>query len=231
MLLALLTNFLLDLVYPKLCINCGKYGSFLCFNCYEKIDPCHTDLCFYCGRISKHGEICPLCKKKYKPYFRSVRWCGNYSGVLKEIIHHYKYDGIIELSEVLSQLAYNRIINCVNQKQPIIVPVPIHRSKEQMRGFNQSELIARKLSELCGNNGGLALVRIKNTATQVGLSKLQRASNVAGSIVCRDGELVRSKTVLLVDDVATTGATLNECAKVLRASGAKRVEAVVLARD
>jgi ComF family protein len=128
-------------------------------------------------------------------------------------------------------MVYKRLEHADCLKSFVVVPVPIHRSKEQKRGFNQSELIARKLSELCGNCGGLALARVIKTATQVGLSKTQRAANVEGSIICIDRDLINNRSVLLLDDVATTGATLNECAKVLKKCGAKRVDAAVVARD
>lgn len=221
----------LDLIYPKLCINCGKYGSFLCANCYKEIEICYTDTCFYCGRIAPNGKICSACKRKLKPYFDNAWWCGSFKGTLKQSIHCYKYDGIIGLSEILSYLIYKRLVKKDLIAESVVVPVPIHRTKELQRGFNQSELLARSVSKMFGINGGLALKRVKNTKTQVGLRKDQRINNIAGSIVCVDKDLINKKIVLLVDDVATTGATLNECAKALKESGAERIVAVVLARD
>lgn len=222
---------IIDLIYPKVCINCGKYGLYLCESCYKDIDLCKTDMCFYCLRLSKKARICESCKSKNKSSLNSIWWCGHYKGVLKEIIHNLKYDGVIELSDILSSIMVSRVVKINDINSFVLVPVPIHRKKIVQRGFNQSELLARNISKTLDIKGGLALSRIKNTKTQVGLKRKQRIDNVFGSIVCTDKELIDGQKVLLIDDVATTGATLNECAKVLKQNGAKAVYALVVARD
>lgn len=226
-----LCGFIIELFYPTRCINCGEYGLYLCFECYKKIDLCRTTVCFYCGKISKNGKICSSCKRKNHSLLNSVIWIGQYEGVLKELIHNFKYSGVKSIAPILSEMATQALLKRGEMHNYIIVPVPIHQKRYSQRGFNQSEEIARIISKRLNLHGGLALKRVVNTKSQIGLNKIERQKNIKGSIICNDKELIRGKNVMLIDDVATTGATLNECAKLLKEAGAKSVEALIIARD
>ena len=112
----------------------------------------------------------------------------------------------------------------------VVIPVPLHKNRQDLRGFNQSELIARKLSKKLNLPGGCALARTKDTEAQVSLSREFRLTNLVGAFTCTDKEFITGKNILLVDDVATTLSTLNECARALKDAGAKKVWGIVVAR-
>ena len=152
------------------------------------------------------------------------------AGPVKEMIHHLKYSGFTEFADPLAELILQRIQNKVPKGRIEVVPVPLHKSRESMRGFNQSELIARELSKKLRLDGGDFIRRVRNTEPQVTLSGARRRDNLANSFICVDPAEVQGKTILLVDDVTTTGATLNECARVLKDAGARAVWGVVVAK-
>ena len=152
------------------------------------------------------------------------------SGPTKELIHNFKYSGIREVGPVLAGVLIQRLQAGKIRGEKVLVPVPLHSRRQRQRGFNQAEILARYVSRRLNIPGGIALKRKLNTKSQVELSGRERRKNLAGAFVCGDQELVKGKTVILVDDVSTTGATLEECAKVLRAAGARQIWGLVVAR-
>lgn len=226
-------DLVLSLLYPKFCQVCGRYGQFVCFDCYSKIEIARTDTCFVCGRISKDAKLCSACQKRGRVNVESIYWVGSYhDDVLKALIHALKYDGVLELSDVLAEALCQRIKNLVEKHGDlVVVPVPLHPKKQSTRGFNQAELIARYISGKYGLTGGLALQRVRETDSQVSLNKQERQENLSGAIVCNDLDLVAGQKILLIDDVATTGATLGECARALKEAGARKIFAATVARD
>lgn len=228
-----ISNIFLDIFFPKRCVGCGAYGTFVCNECALKIEPLLTSTCPICGKITEAGKYCNLCRKKLKPVLSGLMVSALYdSGPLKEMIHHLKYSGFTELVPILSELLYQRINRekLFLTEKIIVVPVPLHFKREAKRGFNQAELISLDFSKKLKLHGGCALKRIRNTETQVSLNKVERHKNLSGAFVCIDQELIRKKTVLLVDDVTTSGATLSECARVLKEAGAKKVFGAVVAK-
>lgn len=225
-------NFFLDIFFPKLCVGCGTYGRFLCFDCAGKIENIKTSTCPECGKISKYGRYCPNCKARTRTSLGGILIAAGYdAGPTKEIIHHLKYSGFIELSELLGEILAQRLVDSgLGLNDTVIVPVPLHKKKEKKRGFNQAELMAKYISKKLNIPGGNSLVRVKNTETQVGLRREERIKNLTGAFICDDREFVAGKTVILVDDVTTSGTTLNECGRVLKEAGAKRVFGLVVAR-
>lgn len=222
----------LDILFPEKCVVCGVYGSLCCYNCVDKIEKIATPTCPECGKISKMSQYCPSCKSRIKPYLYSVSIACNYhSDVIKVIIHDLKYSGITALSQICGELIYQRIKDISSKRELVIVPVPLYKYRQNIRGFNQSEMIARYLSKRLNQTGGSALIKKVNTAAQARLSRQKRLSNLEGAFECVDKALVFGKDVLLVDDVMTTGATLNECAKTLKMAGAKKVYGAVIARN
>lgn len=193
-------------------------------------------MCWKCGSYlgSNIGvkEFCQGCHNKYFAFKRAIGF-GRYEGVLQELILHYKYGREKLLAEPLSNWA----IECLAQDKAIlnevklITPVPLSKTKLRQRGFNQSELLARQLSEtfslpLSVNN----LIRLKEIPAQASLSRTERFKNIKDAFAIKYPDEFKDKTVLLVDDVLTTGATASEISRVLKRNGARCVYVIVVAR-
>jgi ComF family protein len=151
---------------------------------------------------------------------------------LKEVIHQFKYRSHQSLAKPLAHLLLSVYrSNQENLSSDMMIPVPLHRSRERERGFNQALELSRKLSRFIRTPvvSGL-LVRSRPTKVQAGLSRRERRLNLAGAFRLSRSGVVEDKRVLLVDDVFTTGATLNECAKILKRNGAQRVNVLTVAR-
>lgn len=224
-------DFILDIFFPKRCVQCGTFGGFVCFECVGKIEKYKTPTCPECGRITEFGQYCSRCKARTGTHLSGLIIAAKYeAGPVKEMVHHLKYSGITALADLLGELVVERLDGKLPKGDLITVPVPLHKKREAERGFNQSELLARYISKRLDIPGGIALLRMRRTESQVKLSGMERRRNLVGVFQCVDPELIDKKTVLLIDDVTTTGSTLNECAKVLKAAGAKAVWGVVVAR-
>ena len=229
--LAIWEKTFLNIFFPKRCVGCGQPGGFVCFECAGKIEMIKTATCSECGKITKSGQYCSNCRQRLKTNLKGLIIAAKYdAGPTKEMIHHLKYSGFTELVPLLSEIIYGRIHNNIPARNLVIVPVPLHKKRQSLRGFNQAELIGRELSKKLNLPGGAALSRIKNTESQVKLARENRKKNLIGAFVCDDREFILGKSVLLIDDVTTTGATLDECAKVLKLAGAREVWGVVVAK-
>ncbi|MFQ5671748.1 MAG: ComF family protein [Nitrospinales bacterium] len=233
---------LLDVLFPQKCVYCeGERedgGPFLCGLCREDLVWITRPFCDHCGRPAEigydfpHQEFkCAVCRKD-APYFDRARSLGLYETVLKQLILLFKYGrqpGIVEEIEPLLQAYFaEEKGNC---RDFLVVPAPLHVAKMKERGFDQSYLIARevaKAADLPLDAG--RLVRIKKTEPQAGMSKGDRLQNVRGAFRVTRPEELKGRNILLVDDVFTTGATVNEAARVLKKSGARRVFVFTLAR-
>jgi ComF family protein len=180
-----------------------------------------------------------LCRRIEQPYARA-RAFGSYDGNLRGLIHLLKYEQVRPAAKVLGQLlaeAMQGLLAEIGSGMRVVVPVPLHSSRLQQRGFNQAELIAR--AALSNMPGGAAvdlqlrtdvLRRKRATDTQTGLTRHQRRENLRGAFEVTRRDEIAGKEVLLVDDVFTTGTTASECAKVLRRAGAERVLVATVAR-
>ena len=222
----------LNVFFPKRCVECNKPANdFVCLECVKNIERLKTSVCPGCGKISKFSKYCPKCKYTFCEHLTGLIAAARYeTGPVKEMVHHLKYSAITSLAEPLGELMVERLKRDLPAGNLIVVPVPLHKNREFIRGFNQSELIARHVSKRLNIAGGCALKRVVNTQSQVSLTGKLRKINLNGAFQCCDSELIEKKTVLLIDDVTTTGTTLNECAKILRKNGAKQVFGVVVAR-
>ena len=225
------SNFLLDIFYPKHCVGCGKYGQYVCIKCAETIEPIVTSTCPECGKIIKLGNFCQKCKQKLKVKLSGIIVSARYEvGPTREMIHHLKYSGFIEIADMLAELMVQRIKRENMPKETLLIPVPLHKSRQSERGFNQSELLAKYISKKTNIPYKNGLLRNKSTPTQVSLTGVERRANLDGVFTCTDKRLIRGKNILLVDDVTTTYSTLNECAKELISAGAKRAYGLVVVR-
>lgn len=222
-------EFFLELIFPKTCVNCGRFGSFVCIECLSKVKPVKTQVCPKCGKISDLGKWCLNCKGKSN--LTGVIVSANYRcGPTKEMIHYLKYNSVKELVQPLADLLIDQLIDENLPAKVVVASVPLHKKRYLERGYNQSELIAKMVAQKLGLTYFDLLKRIKYTEPQVTLKGVERRSNLEGAFRLKKSLDVNKKTVLLVDDVSTTGTTLEECAKVLRSNGARRVYGLVVAR-
>lgn len=223
------------------------YGSlmsdFLCSECLNFFNPIESPLCTSCGRpfISREGvdHRCHQCLKR--PFaFETARAAGVYDQALKGLIQLYKYHGRSELAFPLANLLWDAAHRFYGLKQfDTIVPVPLHWFRLYKRGFNQTEVLLRQWAKIAAKKGTLLdpemicmalLYRRRYTAPQTGLDPRERAANLKSAFAVNKKHDVKDKRVLIVDDVMTTGVTVNECAKVLKRAGAESVHVLTLSR-
>jgi len=207
-------NLLTNILFPKKCLGCSREGSFVCQVCFDKIPA-----------SSQEFSLNPLNK---------IIIASDYNNpLLKNIIWKYKYNFIKELSSPLSDLMI-RELKYINLKNLILIPVPLHRSRLKWRGFNQSELLALKISEALDIPVNINIIeKIKNTTPQVKISnKFHREDNIQNAFQVNQviNNNFKNKTIILVDDICTTGNTLQECAKTLKPLGPKSIWGLVVAR-
>ncbi|MCX6568720.1 MAG: ComF family protein [Candidatus Aminicenantes bacterium] len=228
------------LVYPSFCRLCaeplGEPGErVVCRACLAKLSPRGGPLCPQCGRFHEgEGEdhLCSRCLER-APAFSLHRSCGVYGGTLKEVILLFKYRKYAPLSRPLAGFAERCLASDTKlwEGADFLVSVPLHPARKRERGFNQSRLLARDLGRLRGmalREG--CLVKAKNVPPQAGLHAAEREANVKKAYAVRRRRKISGKTLILIDDVTTTGATLRECARVLLEAGAKEVRAITLAQ-
>lgn len=232
-------NTILDLVYPPSCIACHALlkeepGQTFCRPCSETLEPVVVPVCVICGsplESENCGAVpCVLCRSD-SPAFQSAFAPLMYGGALATAIIRFKYHGASHLARALAGL----MISCVEQRLSsrqwdIMVPVPLHITRLRRRGYNQAFLLARHLARKINLpvNPHL-LMRIRDTPPQTGLTRRERRKNMGEAFAVRDKSL-QGLRVLLIDDVLTTGATADACAKEMLKAGVKWVEVVSLAR-
>lgn len=225
------------LLWPAVCINCSRSiaetDNGLCNSCWSELrEYTAGDYCRRCGRdASKFGILhgaCPNCQGEVF-YFDQIARSGVYSEALREMIVGFK-NGRTELDSALGFLANSTLQGSSFYNDiELFVPVPLHWSRRLLRGYNQSLVLAKKL-ERRTTEISTDLVRVRRTKSQsVVANPVARAKNVAGAFAVRYRHRFAGKTICLIDDIKTTGATLNECAKILKKAGASRVFALVLA--
>jgi len=229
---------LLDIFFPKKCVGCGKFGDYICFSCFTKLSTSVAPRCLICGKNSFDGMTHPTCVGKYTidGYFAGL----NYKGIVKKLLYQFKYKPYLtDLHTTLTDLLHDALIqdelfHNLLKTQPIVVPIPLSKIKLRKRGYNQSKLLAKSLGKRLGLSVQDLLIRTKETKPQYGLKREEKIVNMKDAFGVN--EKIKNKneklgTILLVDDVLTTGSTLLEAAKILKRSGCKKVYGVVLAQD
>ena len=226
---------LLDVILPPICHICHSFipqaGTLhICPTCREKLPLVSSPLCGipFIGAGDDHQ--CGACLIN-PPHFDAARAHFIYEGAIRELIHSFKYDRRTHLRYPLALLALEGA-HCFMEYTPeIIVPVPLHTSRLRQRGFNQAVLLGTTLSRhLSLPMVPDALVRTRPTEPQINLSAAERKLNVQGAFSVKRSDEIKGRNVLLLDDVMTTGSTMDECAKVLKKAGAATVVAVTVAR-
>jgi ComF family protein len=239
-LLRRLSDELILFLYPPTCAVCGEPVSpaeplGFCPCCRDSLELVEGPSCSTCGL--------PLSPEAPAPYqcgaclgglyrFDRARAAGPYRGLLREVIHRFKYQGHISLARPLAQLVLPPARElCTLHEIHVVVPVPLHRRRLRDRGFNQAALLARRLgASLDLPVRYTVLSRRRWTEPQIGLSPSQRAKNVRGAFVVSEAAVLRDQGVLLVDDVFTTGETVDQCIRELKRAGAGEVAVLTVAR-
>jgi len=248
-----------SVLYPPKCLLCGLYmepaaensnalESCFCDTCLESgsdpgLNPIHVPYCVKCGiqlpgsHLENH--VCGTCLEK--PLIpEKIRASFEYKGVIKEAIPLFKYHSKLALAKPLEQVLFQTfLIHFQNSAIDLIIPIPLHLSKLKQRGFNQTYLLVRNfekyffdqfITEPPWTVDIHSLERKKKTETQTGFDVDHREQNLKNAFKLLDENAVKNKSILLIDDVFTTGATCNEAARLLLKHGARKVQALVLAR-
>ncbi len=217
-----------DWLFPPNCAGCGCFGYRWCPSCAKNIQKINPPFCQICNQLVTSTRICDNCLN-HPPAFTELRSLGNYTGALRKAILRMKFANNQGISEVFARDLLC-LVKTTEWNPDMIVAVPLAKQHLISRGYNQAELLARPLSWGLGiPYSSAALSRIKQTSYQVGLNAEQRKENMQRAFWAQ-AEVIQEKTILLVDDIATTCATLIECSIALLAAGAKQVYAVTLAR-
>lgn len=221
---------ILDFLFPPICGGCEKRGKVWCDDCQQTLKLLRTSLCDICGSENViRSAGCPFCGS-ITPLFRSARSYAYYEDRLRHAIHQIKYHRDLSLGIAFSELLLS--IQCdLNWPFELVVPVPLSKSRFKQRGYNQTALIAYPFALGSGKAySSKALRRTRDTPSQVNYSHAERVANVIDAFVA-ERQIVENKTVLVVDDVYTTGATLNACADALFTAGAREVFCLTVARS
>ena len=235
-------DFILDLIFPIECLGCGAEGIWLCQNCFRQLPIKNEQYCLNCKQPNKFGQFCPNCAPAY---------------ALNLILPCLRHDK--DLAEILGQFLILFLRNLINKgrigeadlgagigrekiekiretpqiifdlKNCLLIPVPLHRKRERWRGFNQTRSIAEVVSGHFNLAISYNLIRVKHRTPQAKLGAEKRRENIRGCFSWQ-GKNLKNAKIILLDDVSTTGSTLEECAKILKQAGAKEVWGLVIAR-
>ena len=218
----------LDWLFPPRCGGCGRAGARWCHNCQDRVSLIVPPLCVKCGRSLSAAGRCPACRASQLPY-QALRSWAIYDGPLRNAIRRLKYAGDMTLGELLARPMI-RMLHELEWVVEVVTPVPLGVTRQAQRGYNQSALLAFPLA-LSSNLAyrSQALIKVREVRSQVGLSLAERFDNVAGAFQANP-KVVSGKTILVVDDVATSGATMQACAVALQEAGARQVYGLTLAR-
>jgi len=231
---------LLDWLFPRNCPGCGmpsdRKGRHWCWDCFQKIETFpQQGGCEACGRRVEgdvtHSFVCDACRAA-RPNFDRARAAADFGGNLREQILAFKYQNALWMRQDLCDVLEGAVRAYFQPARiDVVVPVPLHRVRLRERSFNQSAMLAEALAQRLGRRcDARSLIRARETGTQTRLDAAHRRTNIAGAFRVERPEWVAQRCVLLVDDVMTTGATLDECARVLKQAGARAVWAVTIAR-
>lgn len=223
---------LIDIFFPQniKCIICGKedneYG--ICDDRYSKLPFIKGIVCKKCGTNVKNGDVCIECKGNNLEFERTFA-IFDYEGKIRRTILDLKQNGEKYLAKPLSIVIVDYLED-LDMKFDMIIPMPIHTARRKERGFNQCELLLEEVKSRFGNVYEDVLIRHKDTPHQTGLNRDNRKNNLQDAFKVKDKSKIKGKTVLVFDDIYTTGTSMNECARTLKKSGAGKVYGLCLAR-
>ncbi len=238
-----LSHFFLDFLFSPTCLLCQKQGAFICSTCQKDLAPLKRQICPYCAKPSLTGEVHKNCRRGY--FLDGLVSTFSYHSPFREIIAKIKFEPY--LFSALGELTMNALIcldgddrflsfkKFIDKEDPVVIPIPLHKSKFRQRGFNQAQIIGKKITDYY--NLALEeklLLREKPTRPQFDLAEKERRQNIKEAFLISkrrfDNCSVQLPSVLLVDDIWTTGATMKEATRVLKKVGIPKVWGLTLAR-
>jgi ComF family protein len=230
----------LDMFYPRSCEGCGASlnendGLYLCLDCLAHASVIRYPFCRICGQpvfgMIDHEYACYHCSEK-RPHYDKARSCVMYDGVMRELLIRFKYYSALWLVPDFAVIM-RAVLDAEFELEGIdgFAAVPLYHSKKRQRGFNQADVLACELAKSYRKSLYSKFIkRTRRTDTQTKLTAHKRQSNVSKAFGTRRSRWLEGRRLILIDDVMTTGATVNECARVLKQAGAARVEVLTLAR-
>ncbi len=231
-------KFILETLFPQFCLACNKQGALICADCLTSIEIASKQCCPFCDSALLFGKT--KCSKHSNKNLNGLFAATSYQqSLVKKLISRLKYSPYAKnLSLALAFLIISHLLLTENKQilqtgeNSVLAPIPLFKRKQRKRGFNQAELIAQELAKalnlpLLTDN----LIKIKKTQAQVSLTKEQRAENIKDAFALKNPQAFHGKKVLLIDDVFTTGATMEETAKTLKQAGASEVWAITASRE
>lgn len=237
-----ISSWILNILFPKICLVCFKEGVFVCSACVKLLEPLHFSLCPGCSKKTIGGVIDKSCRNngiRISRFFSALPYKNIYAKSLIQQAKyppHYAKELLCDAGEILIQFLdrqkFGELISPLREAQKIIIiPVPLHRKKLRSRSFNQAEVIANIISsQFSIPMDTRALIRNRETKSQTKMKPFEREVNIQGVFDVPTPNDVQGKTVIVVDDVYTSGSTMNECARVLHQAGAKTIWGITLAR-
>lgn len=238
--LRLLSEGVFDILFPKYCLVCKKEGSYCCEECQLQLKPIYPTTCFGCHVITAFGELCKNCKPTYS--FDGIIISADYEDeIINKLIKQCKYRFVKELGEIMGWLLAEKVAKLLQQSnnqsdfdkeffQSVVIPIPLSRRRLRQREFNQSEIIAQFFASYFSLEYQPQLLGRNHRKPQASLSEELREKNVKDSFFVKEMSHPVPKTVFVVDDVITTGATLEEAAQVLKEQGVENVWGMIVAK-
>jgi competence protein ComFC len=233
---------IISLFFPSICLACGRpsgHDRIICFDCRDKIRAIKKPYCIQCGYPLYADNsanflasfVCGDCKI-HKKLFNIASAACLYNDQARNLIHRYKFDGLTGISSFLGKLILQKYLYDDRLGgEDMIIAVPLHRTRLRERGFNQSELLAKYLSRYVSIPVAAdVMFRIKNTDPLYEMTIEQRQKNLRGAFRIKDKSRIKDKTILVIDDIYTTGSTSYEVAKTLKKAGAMKVHILTVCR-
>jgi len=226
---------ILDLIFPKRCVGCRRFGSYICSTCFAMLSFSDEATCAVCNRHAIDGRTHPGCMGKYT--IDGIISSMSYKGLMKRLVYQFKYKPYLsDLEHILSDLFLEGLIqkelfHTIVAQKPVLIPIPLHRKKLRSRGYNQAGILAKNLGKALNLPMAEALIRQKETDSQFQLTREARVKNISSAFEIKKEfkNRIKGKFFLLIDDVTTSGVTFLEAAKVLKKTGAKSVWGIALA--
>jgi len=225
-----LQNEVIDLLFPRSCLGCGKAGDFFCIGCSKRLPLLLPPICQRCGKPESSGIYCRECWGNHS-HIHAIRSVFVFEGIIRRAVHEFKYRSLRSIAGCFAQYMADYFVEH-ELAADILLPVPVHENRLKKRGYNQSELLAGQLAGLIAVPArGDLIRRVRDNKPQARTSCAEeRRSNMENAFTCISSE-VNGKDIMIIDDVCTSGATLEACAAALKLKGANKISGFTLARE